>query len=214
MARKYRPYVIGLCGRSGSGKSFVARLFDRSGIPTIDTDEIYKEMTKAPENGKLSACMKALVREFGDVILSSDLSLNRKALADIVFADDGHEKRKRLNEITHAYILRETERRVNEFGRFGEWAVIVDAPLLYESGYDKKCDYVVAACAPEDVLIARIVKRDGIDAEAAARRLAVQISDDDLRQRADFVIDTDNTEEYLIDKIDNILVFIRIFTEG
>ncbi|MBR6807105.1 MAG: dephospho-CoA kinase [Clostridia bacterium] len=197
MSHAKNPVIIGLCGRSGSGKSFVSKLFSAEGIPSVDTDAVYREMTAAPVCGELSECMAELTGEFGTVILCEDMSLNRRALADIVFSEDGKDRLKKLNGITHRHILRETDRRISELGECGFWAVIVDAPLLFESGYHEKCDYIVAATAPDDVLIGRITRRDVIDVDAAARRLKVQLSDSELRSRADFVIDTDTDEETL-----------------
>lgn len=209
MAETIRPCVIGLCGRSGSGKSFVSRLFEGFGIPSIDTDKVYREMTGAPTGGVLSPCMKELVREFGETVLAEDLSLNRRALADIVFARDGEEKLHALNRITHRYILGEAERRIEKYGKCGRWAVIVDAPLLFESGFDKKCDVIIAATAPEETLVERIVARDRIDVSAAMRRLAVQLSDADVKHRADYVINTDRDEASLKREIARVLERIR-----
>lgn len=209
MAGETRPCVIGLCGRSGSGKSFVSRLFEGFGIPSIDTDKVYREMTGTPTGGVLSPCMKELVREFGETVLAEDLSLNRRALADIVFARDGEEKLHALNRITHRYILGEAERRIEEYGKCGRWAVIVDAPLLFESGFDKKCDFIIAATAPEETLVERIVARDRIDVPAAMRRLAVQLSDSDVKRHADCVIDTDTSETSLRLRVAEVLKRIR-----
>lgn len=209
MAETIRPCVIGLCGRSGSGKSFVSRLFEGFGIPSIDTDKVYREMTGTPTGGVLSPCMKELVREFGETVLAEDLSLNRRALADIVFARGAEERLHALNRITHRYILGEAESRIEEYGKCGRWAVIVDAPLLFESGFDKKCDVIIAATAPEETLVERIVARDRIDVPAAMRRLAVQLSDADVRCRADYVIDTDNSEAALKLKIADVIDRIK-----
>lgn len=201
--------LIGLCGRSGSGKSFVARMLSKLGIPVVDTDAVYREMTASPSDGRLSECMQDLVREFGERILTPDLSLDRKALADIVFAPDGGEKRARLNAITHKYILGETDRRIAEHSRNGAWAAAVDAPLLFESGYDKRCDHIVAASAPEETLIKRIVSRDGLTEEGARRRLAVQLSEEEIRRRAHFIIETDVDAELLLCRVAEVTEQIR-----
>ena len=197
MSQDKNPLIIGLCGRSGAGKSYVSKIFAEEGIPSVDTDAVYREMTAAPMNGVLSDCMAELTNEFGNCILCEDQSLDRRVLADIVFADNAADKLKRLNEITHRHILTETDRRISEFGKLCFPAVIVDAPLLFESGYDKKCDFIIAATAPDSVLSARIMKRDGIDFDSAMRRLKVQLSDSEVRSRADFVIETDTDTESL-----------------
>ena len=209
MSTKKLPCVIGLCGRSGAGKSFVSRIFEKQGVPAIDTDEVYREMTGVPRGGVMSSCMTELVSAFGEYILSSDGALDRKALSRIVFGKGGREKLDMLNSITHKYILSEAERRIERFHKNGAWAVIVDAPLLFESGFDKKCDFIVAASAPQEILVERIISRDRLDTEAALRRLAAQLSDDDVRHRADFVIETDAPAERLYSRVANVLSEIR-----
>ena len=85
--------VIGLTGGSGSGKGAVGKILNSLGIPVIDTDAIYREMTEAP-----CSCLSALEAEFGDSIITESGSLNRTALAELVFSsDDSEERRARLN---------------------------------------------------------------------------------------------------------------------
>ena len=181
--------VIGLCGGSGSGKGTVASLLSELGIPTIDTDLVYRELTSTP-----SECLSELRDEFGAEIVGSDGALDRVYLRAIVFEGDGaEEKRRRLNEITHFHILAETRRRLARFAESGVLAATVDAPLLYESGFDRECDAVIAVLAERDARIRRVTERDGIAPEAAARRIDTQISDDELAERADFTIVNDGS---------------------
>ena len=176
--------VIGLCGGSGSGKGTVSSIFLENRIPAVDTDAVYREMTQTD-----SPCLRALALEFGDVIISEYGSLNRKALAELVFSGDGCEKRlKRLNEITHKYILDETRSRLEQFRSDGFLAAIVDAPVLFESGFDKECDLIVCVIADRDIRLSRIIERDNIDIAAATRRIDSQMSDEELISRSDFVI--------------------------
>lgn len=183
------PVRIGLCGRSGAGKGTVCGIFFEYGIPSIDTDAVYKQMTESVCDEKhLSPCMTELVHTFSKNILNGDLSLNRRALADIVFAPNGSESLKRLNAITHRHILARTEQKINELCAEGARAVIIDAPVLFESGYDKLCDVTVAVDAPDDILVERIMKRDGICRADAERRLASQLTREQLEERSDFLI--------------------------
>ena len=185
--------VIGLCGGSGSGKGTVCAVLLERGIPTIDTDAVYRELTASD-----SECMQELVAEFGEGVAFGDGSLNRPLLRDIVFSGDGASQRlSRLNEITHRHILGEARRRIAEYARGGTAAVTVDAPVLYESGFDRECDAVVAVLADREVRIQRIVARDGISREAAQRRIDSQISDEELRRRADYIIVNDGDESIL-----------------
>ena len=179
--------VIGLCGGSGSGKGCVAKMLADRGFLHIDTDAVYHALTSRP-----SECTEELRREFGESVIAEDGSLDRRALAAVVFGDGGEQRRAALNGITHRYVLSEVRRIIRENeGRFA--AVIVDAPLLYESGFDSECDSVIAVIAPTEIRIDRIIKRDGVSREQAQRRIAAQISDTELGHRADYVIN--NSED-------------------
>lgn len=196
------PAVIGLCGRSGAGKGLVSSLFAELGIPSVDTDAIYRELTApAKDEESLSPCMKELVTVFSRDILRDDLSLDRRALADIVFSSDGTEKLALLNSITHKHILARADELVDRYGREGALAVVVDAPVLFESGYDKKCDLTVVVTAPDELLLERIVNRDGITYEQASRRLDSQKTNDELSALADVVIENSSAAEALREKV-------------
>jgi len=181
--------LIGMCGRSGSGKGYVCRLFEKYGIPSIDTDAVYRKMT-APA-AETSLCMRELAAEFGSQIVLEDNSLNRPLLSSIVFAENGEKARAALNRITHAHILRETLRLADEYAAQGKKYVIIDAPLLFESGFDKMCRFTVCVCASLETSVSRIMKRDGIGEDAARRRLASQIKPEELAERCDFRIDNE-----------------------
>ena len=186
--KKNGVMLVGLCGRSGSGKGYVSALFLCRGIPSVDTDEVYREMTGPAE--ELSPCMIALRDRFGEKVVCPDGSLDRAAMRALVFSGDG-EALSDLNRITHAYILDETRRRVQELYEAGFPIVLIDAPLLYESGFDAECARVLCVTAPEEVLIRRIMNRDGISEADALRRLAAQKSVAELEERADYVIEND-----------------------
>jgi len=196
------PIIIGLCGRSGAGKGLVSSLFAELGIPSIDTDAVYRELTAPCDStSELSECMKELVRSFGEGILAADNSLDRRAMAGIVFADDGKEKLQKLNLITHCHILRRTDELIAIYADMGVPGVVVDAPVLFESGYNEKCDVIFAVSAPLDVLKHRIMKRDGITEEMAEKRLASQKSDAELEALVDLVIVNDSSVEALREKV-------------
>ena len=180
---------VGLCGRSGAGKGYISSLFAQWGIPSVDTDRVYREMTGPTDT--LSACMKELVCAFGEEILCPDGSLNRRALADTVFAEGGDSARRELNRITHAHILRQTRQIADVYSKAGAPFVLIDAPLLFESGFDVFCRYTVCVTAPDDVCVSRIKARDGLTETEARRRLAAQISGEELVRLCDFAIVND-----------------------
>ena len=198
--------LIGLCGGSGSGKGTASSIFLKRGIPSVDTDAIYREMTLY-----YSQCLDALSGEFGNIIIKPDGSLDRKALADIVFcSDDSQKKLTRLNEITHKFILDEARGRLEEFRRLGYPAAIIDAPVLFESGFNKECDVTVCVIADKNVRINRIMSRDGLTESEATRRINAQISDDDLIKKCDYFIRNDSDMDALSAEIDRLIDKLEI----
>lgn len=190
--------VIGLCGGSGSGKSAVSKIFEKFNIPSIDTDLVYREITSYD-----SDCMRALALAFGESVKNDDGSLNRERMRELVFfGSDRDSNRMILNKITHEFVLAETESLIKKYGSEGREAVIADVPLMFESGFDKKCDILIAVIAADDVRISRIMKRDNISMEQAKARIAVQISSDELVKRVDYVIENNKDIEGLEKDID------------
>ena len=184
--------VIGLCGGSGSGKGAVCALLLELGIPSVDTDAVYHELVGGP-----SECLTELVGAFGAEIIENG-ALCRRALADIVFTGEGKEERLALlNGITHKHILARTRRMLGEFAGRGSRAAVVDAPLLFESGFDAECDLTVAVVADRELRIARIMSRDNITRREAERRIDSQVSDAVLSGKVDRVIINDGDLESL-----------------
>ncbi|MBR5143513.1 MAG: dephospho-CoA kinase [Clostridia bacterium] len=186
--------VIGLCGGSGSGKGAVSSIFAEIGIPSIDTDAVYREMTLSD-----SPCMRELRGEFGDEVVNSQGGLDRARLASIVFSDPS--RLKILNKIAHSFILDETRRRLAKYSDEGFPAAIVDAPVLFESGFDKECDEIICVLADRDVRTTRIMSRDGITRDAAEKRIASQMPDETLISKCDHVIYNNSDIESLREQI-------------
>ena len=197
--------IIGLAGGSGSGKSTVCKLFAKNGFAFINTDELYHALTKTP-----TPCLDDLVHEFGREILNEEFySLNRKKLADIVF--NNPEKLKKLNKIAHYHILRETEEIIASYPTGKYFGVLVDAPLLFESGFDKKCDFVISVIADEDLRIKRITERDGISVEKATERIKNQATDEFLKKNSRFLIVNDGDFDALEKSVNEISEKIKNF---
>lgn len=175
--------TIGLTGPSGAGKGTVASLFAQFGVPSIDTDAVYHALLVPP-----SACLDELVARFGSSILTADGTLNRPALASIVFAPGHEDALEDLNRISHRHVLNEVRRQLEIHRNEGKTAVLVDAPQLFESGFDAECDFIVAILAPRETRMARIMARDGLDEARAIARMDAQKSDDFFREHADAVL--------------------------
>lgn len=197
--------VIGLCGGSGSGKGAVCSIFRENGILTIDTDAVYRDLT-----GRPGPLIDELKREFGSTIITADGVLNRRALAEMVFSsENSKEKLERLNKIAHKFILDETRAILSGYYADAARIGVVDAPVLFESGFDRECDVVVSVVADRDLRIKRIVSRDGISVQQAEERIASQMSDADVISRSDFVVynngDLDQLRQRVLALIDELI---------
>ncbi len=182
--------VIGLCGGSGAGKTTVTETMSRLGAEIIDTDRVYRELCVQG-----SECLCELADAFGGDIIGRDGGLDRKRLAALVY--NNTEARTRLNEITHKYIKAETVSRIEKSRHNGALAVVVDAPLLFESGFDALCDTTVCVVAERETRIDRIVERDGISREHAASRIDAQYSEEFLRGRCEYILENNGTFDSL-----------------
>ena len=192
--------VIGLCGGSGSGKSTVAGMLSSRNILHVDTDLVYRKLISSP-----SECTYELASEFGDLIINGDGSVNRRILAEIVFSDKN--KHTKLNHIAHKHVLN-LVRDVIKCSS-GYLAVCVDAPMLFESGFDRECDLLVAVLAPIEKRIERITARDNISIDDAIKRINAQISDRDLISKVDFVINNSGDMSALEEQIDALINYIN-----
>lgn len=193
---------IGLAGGSGSGKGTVSSLLSQAGIPSFDCDAVYHDLIS--RDGLLT---REIVKAFGEGVRSKDGGIDRRALADVVFHDK--DKLAELNRITHKEILAvlaEWEKRAEQQGIT---AILVDAPLLFESGLDRECDLTLAVTAPTGVRIERIVSRDGITRKEAEERISAQISDEELSRRADVVISNGEDITHLVNEVGRILSIIN-----
>lgn len=177
--------VIGLTGPTGSGKSELCLLWESLGAHVVDTDKISREVT-----GPNSPCLQELVKEFSPEILKNDGRLNRHKLAQIAFISP--EKTKRLTAITHPYILAKCREEIEAHVNAGE-VVLVDAPLLFESGLDADCTATVAVLANEDVRCKRIMMRDNISCEDAMHRIHAQHPESYYRTHARYSLENNGS---------------------
>ncbi len=176
-------YTVGLTGMSGAGKSYIASCLFESGFNIIDADAVYHELVAGD-----SECIRELEAVFGSAVINADRSLNRPELAKLVFSD--REKLKLLNNITHKYVLNEIRLKIAQSDK----ACIVDAPQLFESGFDAECDLIIAVVAEREVCIKRITERDGISKEKAESRLSNQHDAEFFRSRCDIIIENNGND--------------------
>lgn len=174
--------IIGLTGGIATGKSSVAKLFRRVGFRVIDADNLYKELSK-PGN----VLYNKLIATFSASIIGEDYDIDWKRLGGIVFADEG--ARKRLNEITHPMVREEISRQVEAGRKANEGFLVLEIPLLFETGYQTMCDATVLVKTDPDTQLRRLMARDGIDRETAMRKISAQMPLDQKIRLATYVID-------------------------
>lgn len=155
--------LIGLTGRTGSGKSNAARIFERLGGFVADCDKISHEVL-CDNTIKEKLCFL-----FSDAILDENNEINRKILGSIVFSDK--EKLAALNAVVHKAIVKRCLELCKESGRD---ICFMDGSELESSGADKVCDHIVVITADEKTRLARIMARDSIDRESALKRMHSQ----------------------------------------
>ena len=197
-------FVLGLTGNSGSGKSTVAKILAEKNAYIIDADILARKVLDI--DGR---AYEETVSFFGSSVLSCDKTINRRALSDIVFSDS--EKLATLNEITHKHILNDIYDDIERISQGGSYGfIVIDAPLLFESGLDNVCNAVWAVDADYGKKLARIMGRDGIDRQKAAQRLIRQASPGELCKKADYMIQNDSGLDYLEEQVEELLVKMGI----
>lgn len=176
---------IGLTGGIATGKSYVASRLAAAGVPVVDADRLAREVV-APG----TAGLDAVVARFGPEILTADGRLDRARLADMVFRDDT--ARRDLEAIIHPAVRRGVTQFFESLPNDTSVAV-AEIPLLFETGREQSFDRVlVVACAPA-LQLERVMARDGVSRDAAARRVGAQLPIDEKVRRADDIIRTDGT---------------------
>ncbi|MFN8589192.1 MAG: dephospho-CoA kinase [Candidatus Eisenbacteria bacterium] len=193
--RRARPadelFIVGLVGRAGSGKSTVARALAAAGAPVLDADEIGHDVTDHDPDVR-----RALLAEYGPAVFLEDGTLHRRLVATKVFANPA--ALERLNALVHPRILKRMRlelARLAEAGQRG--AVLVDAALMLDWGFERECDAVLAVVAPEEQQVARLVAGRGWTEAEARRRLAAQKPNAYFVSVADETLDNRGTEAEL-----------------
>lgn len=190
--------IIGLTGSIGTGKSTIAKMFTEFKIPVIDADVVAREVVKPGE-----AALEQIHEAFGDGVIQADGTLDRKTLGAIVFADEG--KRLILNQIIHPAIRKRMEEKQQALIDRKEACIVVDIPLLFENKLTNTVDKVLVVYVDEAEQLRRIVARDGITADDAARRMASQISIEEKVKLADGIIDNTGTPAASFAQLEHLL---------
>ena len=172
---------VGVTGGIGSGKSLVCGMFTRQGIPVLSADRIAKQIMRRD---------KVLRRKLTSLLGSSSYgpggALNKGHIAAKIFSSPLLQRK--VNAIVHPRVEAELEKRFLKLSRSGNRIGIVEAALIFESGYDKSLDFVIVVDAPERKRIQRVVSRDKTSAREVRKRIRAQLPIRKKLEQADYVI--------------------------
>jgi dephospho-CoA kinase len=172
-------FVLGLTGSVGMGKSATAQMFAEEGVPVHDADAAVHRLYAGEAVPPIEAAFPGTT-DRGQV--------DRVTLANRVLGDPA--ALLKLEEIVHPLVRREEERFLAEAGKAGASIVVLDIPLLFETGGEARCDAVVVVSAPAELQRERVMARPGMTAEKFEAILAKQMPDAEKRARADFIVDS------------------------
>ena len=188
--------IIGVTGSSGAGKTEVCRILqEQFDAEVIDADAVAKKLSK-----KGTLYLNSIVSHFGADIVYKNGALNRKKLANMIYEDD--QKREQLNRCTFDFIVQDIKKRINKVNH--KEMILIDAPLLFESGLNSICDNVIVVLAQREEQIKRICQRDGIVEEVAKKRLNAQNTNEYFEEVGDIILINDKTLEDLKQAIEAI----------
>jgi dephospho-CoA kinase len=188
--------ILGLTGSIAMGKSTTARLFAEEGLPVYDADAAVHQLYEGAAAPAIEAAFPGAVK---------DGKVDRAALSRYIVGDA--EKLKRLESIVHPLVGQVRDLFLEKERAQGSKVVVLDIPLLFETGGETKVDAVVVASAPAEVQRARMLER-GIPEERLDALLARQMPDAEKRRRADFVVDTSRGIEPAREQVKAILAAV------
>ena len=172
-------FILGLTGSVGMGKSVTARFFAEAGVPVHDADA-------AVHRAYEGLAVPAIEAAFPGTI--TDGKVDRTKLSARVLGDGA--ALKRLEAIVHPLVRESEQQFLADAERRGEKVVLLDIPLLFETGGERRVDAIVVVSAPPEAQRARVLARPGMTAEKLEAVLAKQLPDAEKRRRADFVVDS------------------------
>lgn len=174
---------VGLTGSIAVGKTFVVECFRELGCHVLDADLTARKVVQPGTEG-----LRHIVEEFGEGVLVNG-SLDRKKLGKIVFADP--EKRILLNSIVHPLVIEKQNEWIEEReAEDPDGVAIIDAALMIESDGYRRFDKLIVVWCEADIQLARLMQRDGLNAEEAQRRISAQMPQEEKKKYADILIDT------------------------
>lgn len=176
-----KSVVVGLTGGIAAGKSTLRKELEKIGFIAIDADQIAREIVEPETEG-----LQAIKRNFGEDYLI-DGKLNRSKLGELVFADSN--QLAKLNSILHPLIKKELRKKIEVLKFNGETKILLEVPLLFETGIESLCDYTITLEIERKTQIERLQQRNGFSRKHAIDRIESQSSPDFRKSKADLVIE-------------------------
>ena len=178
--------VVGLTGQTGAGKSTVSKIFAEHGFEVINADLVARKVVEVGQ-----PCLAEIAELFGNQVINSDGTLDRRALGRIVFCNKT--KLETLNSVIYPYITAEILRMIQQFSDEGRKLILLDAPTLFESHSDDFCDIIISVLAEPEIRLKRITERDGISETDARNRMDSQLSAEFFISRSDYIIENNHS---------------------
>ncbi len=191
-------YKIGLTGGIASGKSTVSTYLSKCGLPVVDADKIARKL--AEQGG---AIWKAYAERYGSKAINADGTLDRKKLGEIIFSSPM--ELEWVNSTTHPLIRAVCFEEIADIEKNGSNIVILDIPLLFETGWQKYVDESWLVSIPKEIQLHRIIQRDGLSIQEAEKRIAAQMTLEEKSRLADKIIDNSGSLEALYSLVDSLL---------
>ena len=192
------PFVAGITGGIGSGKTSAAKFFEDLGVPVYNSDTRAKNIQNEDQDVK-----SKIIEAFGDEAYN-ETGMNRPFIAKQVFQNQ--EKLNLLNSIVHPAVF-------NDFEKWKQQQtsniVMKEAAILIESGSYKDCDVVISVVADIETRIARTIERDGLSREEIRARINNQISDEERIAKSDFIIDNNGDLAHLKNEVKQTFIKIK-----
>ncbi len=188
------PFVLCLTGSLGMGKSTAAKFFAEAGVPVHDSDAVVHALYEGE-------AVPLIERAFPGATAGGKVDRNK--LAALVLNDPA--ALARLESIVHPLVFASRERFLADAQARGASVVVLDVPLLFETGAERRCDAVVVVSSPSEIQRRRALERPGMTEEKFAALLAKQMPDAEKRRRADFIVDSSGGFDHARAQIRDIL---------
>ena len=176
--------TIGLTGGISSGKSTITSWFLEKGIIVLDADQIVRQLQKPG-----SQLLYDLAHEFGPSVILENGELARDVLGSIIFHDEA--AKQKLNAMIHPLVKQKLVEGIEQAKARGEQLVVLDVPLMFESGFESLVDRTLVVYVPREIQVKRLMKRDQIDESYALAKINSQMSLEKKRDLADYVLNNE-----------------------